>query len=64
MSENGKQRVWMPRPVRHAAICTDEKCLPPIRVFLATREAAEAWRCPEHGRGVVQENRPYTKPDV
>lgn len=52
------------RHERHAAICTDPKCVPPMRVFLESHEATEKWRCPEHGKGVVQENHPYTKPDV
>lgn len=48
-------------PVRFAAVCP--KCerdgSVPVREFLASREAAEGWRCPEHGVGVVQENVPY-----
>jgi hypothetical protein len=53
-----------PRPgIRHAAMCThrDKSTDTPCgtREFLSTRAQAEAWRCPTHNVGAVQENRPY-----
>jgi Rieske Fe-S protein len=54
-------KLTISRPVRIARICTHVECVPPYRRFFFTEEQADAWECPDHGKGYVrvQENRPY-----
>jgi hypothetical protein len=44
---------------RFAVVCDHPECNPRARSFFESVEAAEGWRCPDHGRGVRQVNRRY-----
>jgi hypothetical protein len=45
--------------VRIAMMCDHKDCLPPYRRFFDSEEQAAEWKCPDHGRAVRQENKPY-----
>lgn len=46
--------------VRRAWICANDKCQPPYRRFLTAEDPQDfVPACPEHGRMVQQENKPY-----
>ena len=46
--------------IRRAWICSNEKCVPPRRIFLSKDDPPDMVpECPEHGPMMHQPNRPY-----